>query len=49
MFERVIRNKGFYEWYARDGKPMGSGTFRGEAGVLYRVIKMFREWARNNA
>jgi hypothetical protein len=49
MFERVIRNKGFYEWYARDGKPMGSGTFRGEAGVLYRVIQMFREWARNNA
>lgn len=46
MFERVVKNKGFYEWYARDGKPSGSGTFRGEAGVLYKAIEDFREWAK---
>ncbi|MDL2255160.1 hypothetical protein LJC38_01065 [Parabacteroides sp. OttesenSCG-928-K15] len=45
MLERVVKNKGFYEWYAKDGTPSGSGTFRGEAGVLYRAIKDFREWA----
>lgn len=45
MFERVVKNKGFYEWYAKDGKPSGSGTFRGEAGVLYKVIQDFRSWA----
>lgn len=45
MFERVVKNKGFYEWYARDGKPSGSGTFRGEVGVLYSTIKAFRSWA----
>lgn len=45
MFERVVNNKGFYEWYARDGKPSGSGTFRGEAGVLYSTIKAFKNWA----
>jgi hypothetical protein len=34
MLARVIKNKGFYEWYTKDNKPEGSGTFRGEAGVL---------------
>lgn len=47
MFERVVKNKGFYEWYARDGKPSGSGTFRGEAGVLYSTIKAFKNWAND--
>ena len=46
MFERVVRNNGFYEWYARDGKPSGSGTFRGEAGVLHKAIEDFRYWAK---
>lgn len=46
MFERVVKNQGFYEWYARDGKPSGSGTFRGEAGVLFRAIQDFRNWAK---
>lgn len=46
MFERVVRNGGFYEWYARDGKPSGSGTFRGEAGVLFKAIEDFRNWAK---
>jgi hypothetical protein len=26
-------------------KPEGSGTFRGSAGVLYRAIIMFEEYA----
>ena len=46
MLERVIENDGFYEWYSRDNKPSGSGTFRGEAGVLYKAIEDFRNWAK---
>ncbi|MGE8243731.1 MAG: amylo-alpha-1,6-glucosidase [Sphingobacterium sp.] len=40
MLARVIKNKGFYEWYTKDNKPEGSGTFRGEAGVLYDAISL---------
>jgi hypothetical protein len=43
MVERVKANNGFYEWYSVDNKPRGSGTFRGEAGVLFTVIKMFED------
>lgn len=46
MLERVVKNNGFYEWYAVDGTPSGSGTFRGEAGVLAKAIEMFRSWAK---
>lgn len=46
MFERVVKNEGFYEWYAKDGTPSGSGTFRGEAGVLHKAIEDFRNWAK---
>jgi glycogen debranching enzyme len=45
MVKRVIDNKGFYEWYSVDNKPRGSGTFRGEAGVLYTAIEMFEKLA----
>ena len=38
MVKRVKDNNGFYEWYSVDNKPRGSGTFRGEAGVLYTAI-----------
>jgi hypothetical protein len=41
MVKRVKDNNGFYEWYSVDNKPRGSGTFRGEAGVLYTAIRMF--------
>ena len=47
MLERVVKNNGFYEWYAKDGTPSGSGTFRGEAGVLHKAIEDFRTWAKN--
>lgn len=40
MVKRVKDNNGFYEWYSVDNKPRGSGTFRGEAGVLYTAIIM---------
>lgn len=40
MLDRVIKNKGFYEWYTKDNQPEGSGTFRGEAGVLYDAITL---------
>ena len=43
MIERVKDNNGFYEWYTVDNKPKGSGTFRGEAGVLYKAIVMLEE------
>jgi hypothetical protein len=48
MIDRVIANNKFYEWYDINGKPKGSGDFRGEAGVLAKAIKMLREWAKNN-
>lgn len=43
MLLRVIANNGFYEWYTVDNKPKGSGTFRGEAGVLYDAILMLEK------
>ena len=43
MVKRVKDNNGFYEWYSVDNKPRGSGTFRGEAGVLFTAIKMFED------
>lgn len=46
MLDRVVKNNGFYEWYSRDNTPSGSGTFRGEAGVLYKAIEDFRNWAK---
>jgi len=39
MLQRVITNKGFYEWYTPDGRPRGSANFRGEAGILWVAIK----------
>ena len=44
MVQRVKDNNGFYEWYTVDNKPRGSGTFRGEAGVLYTAIVMLENW-----
>jgi glycogen debranching enzyme len=46
MFERVRANDGFFEWYAVDNKPSGSGVFRGSAGVLGKAVQMFNEWAK---
>ena len=46
MIERVLHNKGFYEWYTIDGKPTGSGSFRGSAGVLYTAILALQAWSR---
>lgn len=45
MLKRVVENQGFNEWYTPAGEPKGSGTFRGEAGVLYKAIQMLRDWA----
>lgn len=47
MMERVIKNKGFYEWYGLGGVPSGSGHFKGSAGVLCKAIAMFKEWTDN--
>ena len=48
MFQRVIDNDGFYEWYRMDGSPAGSAEFKGSAGVLGKSITLFREWAEKN-
>jgi hypothetical protein len=49
MIDRVLKNKGFFEWYdVKTGNPKGSADFRGEAGVLYDAIELLRIWARNN-
>jgi glycogen debranching enzyme len=48
MVKRVKDNNGFYEWYSIDNKPKGSGTFRGEAGVLFTAIRMFDEWNKQH-
>lgn len=45
MVRRVKNNDGFFEWYSVDNKPRGSGTFRGEAGVLFTAIRMFEDFA----
>ncbi|MCB0664992.1 MAG: hypothetical protein KDC80_04180 [Saprospiraceae bacterium] len=45
MVQRVVRNDGFFEWYTPSNEPMGSGTFRGSAGVLFKAINMFEMWA----
>lgn len=48
MFDRVVANEGFYEWYTVDNKPNGSGMFRGSAGVLLDAIDQFEAWAAAN-
>lgn len=48
MLDRVIKNDGFFEWYTVDNKPEGSGTFRGEAGVLYDAICLLEERMKKN-
>ena len=48
MMERVVANKGFYEWYRLDGTPAGSAEFKGSAGVLAGAIQMFYEWANQH-
>lgn len=48
MVKRVKDNDGFYEWYSIDNEPRGSGTFRGEAGVLYKAILMFESWSKTD-
>ncbi|MCG2462789.1 hypothetical protein K8352_18645 [Flavobacteriaceae bacterium F89] len=48
MTDRVVQNKGFYEWYTVDNKPEGSGTFRGSAGVLYDAISLLDRWAEQH-
>ena len=49
MLDRVIANKGFFEWYdVQTGTPKGSGDFRGEAGVLYDAITALKQWAVKN-
>ena len=45
MVKRVEHDNGFYEWYSIDNKPMGSGTYRGAAGVLGKAIEMLLAWA----
>jgi cellobiose phosphorylase len=45
MLTRVVRDDGFYEWYARDGSKQGSADYRGTAGELVKAIDMLQAWA----
>ena len=45
MLERVIRHRGFHEWWSVDNQPRGSGMFRGSAGVLIEAIDALRSCA----
>jgi len=45
MIDRVVKNKGFYEWYGKNDVPSGSGKFKGSAGVLSKAIAMINQWA----
>ncbi len=47
FIDRVIENDGFYEWYSIQNQPMGSSSYRGSAGVLYKAILELEEWARS--
>lgn len=49
MTDRVIQNKGFYEWYGQGGVPSGSGHFKGSAGTLCKAIAMLRAWAEQHS
>lgn len=42
MLQRVVDHGGFYEWYKLDGTPVGSGTYRGTAGVLFSASEALR-------
>ncbi len=48
MYDRVVENNGFYEWYKMDGTPEGSANFKGSAGVLAKSIAMFEVWAKKH-
>lgn len=48
MFERVLENEGFFEWYDIKGNPKGSAEFKGSAGVLAKSISMFKNWGIEN-
>lgn len=43
MLMRVIKNKGFYEWYTPANEPKGSSGFKGEAGVLWTAIEQLKK------
>ena len=48
LVQRVKENNGFFEWYTIHNEPKGSGTFRGSAGVLFKAIRMFDNYAHGN-
>lgn len=48
MLDRVIKNKGFYEWYGPGEHPDGSGHFKGSAGVLVTAINALEQWSQDH-
>lgn len=48
MFERVVANQEFYEWYRLDGSPAGSAAFKGSAGALSKAGVLLKTWAKEN-
>jgi len=48
MLDRVLKHRGFYEWWTPDNRPRGSAQFRGSAGVLIEAIHELRKWAKEH-
>ncbi|MCC6234536.1 MAG: hypothetical protein IT580_17970 [Verrucomicrobiales bacterium] len=48
MVRRVREHGGFFEWWTRDNRPKGSGTFRGGAGVIGQAIVELLAWAERH-
>ena len=49
MLDRVLKHRGFYEWWTPANGPKGSGKFRGSAGVLIEAIHELRERAKSQS
>ena len=49
MLERVLKHRGFFEWWTPSNAPRGSGKFRGSAGVLIEAIHELRQWAKEQS
>lgn len=48
MLERVLKHRGFYEWWTPGNQPKGSAKFRGSAGAVLDAIHALREWAKEH-
>ena len=48
IIDIITRYNDFYEWYTVDGKPKGSGRFKGSAGAVCKAIEVLKTWAKKH-